>query len=491
MVKSSETINETTQKTAKPIRIRNRPREAELNGSEIKCSPLSDLLQEAKLNGEKTSIGRISAGLSQLKASDKTSALMKLQSTHGNRYVQRLVSGSEPKWGALPNEGFNRAISKESNLELVLQAVRSAGQPLPERLRAYFEPRFGYDFRRVRIHTDAPAANAARSVNALAYTYGRNIVFGAGQYKPETSYGKRLLAHELVHVIQQSFGSNESYSTAKDISVNYSRSLETIADQAAETAVSRSAVSIEVLPGALTVSAIQRQGDEDMEKKSLVPPEIPTVSDDNIPGIPLEQPALKEPPYSDLALDVMGTTSDIAGLGGNIAQGVLEGGLWSLGQLGKNFPVAAAAEGTFGLLGGVTGVMDIMSGINTIRDPNKGAIDKTVGGLNVFGGTMGVLGSFIPGLAAGGSAGLGAAASGAGSTVAGVGAWGGLGATLGSLGAVAGAGAAGYGIGTFLAENTRAGKWSTDLVGGIDKMITGEGKRSSVLRASEWLEDLF
>lgn len=86
-------------------------------------------------------------------------------------------------------------------------AVRTAqrgGQALPEALRAYFEPRFGQDFSQVRVHTDGQAAQAARGVQAKAYTTGRSIVFGEGQYAPGTTEGKRLLAHELTHVVQQS-----------------------------------------------------------------------------------------------------------------------------------------------------------------------------------------------------------------------------------------------------------------------------------------------
>ena len=64
-------------------------------------------------------------------------------------------------------------------------------------------PGIGYDFSQVRVHTDAKAADSARAVNALAYTVGRDIVFGAGQYAPSSKEGQRLLAHELTHTIQQ------------------------------------------------------------------------------------------------------------------------------------------------------------------------------------------------------------------------------------------------------------------------------------------------
>jgi len=81
--------------------------------------------------------------------------------------------------------------------------VPDAGQPLAVSLRGFFEPRFGYSFDQVRVHTGGAAAESARAVNALAYTVGRDIVFGAGQYRPDTSAGQRLLAHELTHVVQQ------------------------------------------------------------------------------------------------------------------------------------------------------------------------------------------------------------------------------------------------------------------------------------------------
>lgn len=78
-----------------------------------------------------------------------------------------------------------------------------AGYPLSDSERAFFEPRFGHDFSGVRVHAGARAAELARSFNARAYTLGRDIVFGEGQYAPETPEGRKLLAHELTHTIQQ------------------------------------------------------------------------------------------------------------------------------------------------------------------------------------------------------------------------------------------------------------------------------------------------
>jgi Domain of unknown function (DUF4157) len=86
---------------------------------------------------------------------------------------------------------------------IVHDVLRSPGQPLDKATRAYFEPRFGQDFSRVRVHTGASAEQSAREVNALAYTVGRNIVFDAGRLAPGTHEGRRLIAHELAHVVQQ------------------------------------------------------------------------------------------------------------------------------------------------------------------------------------------------------------------------------------------------------------------------------------------------
>lgn len=89
---------------------------------------------------------------------------------------------------------------------IVHDVLRSPGQPLAPAIRAFMEPRFGHDFSRVRVHTDGRAAESARAVGAMGYTVGRDIVFEVGQYAPGTEAGRRLLAHELAHVVQQRQG---------------------------------------------------------------------------------------------------------------------------------------------------------------------------------------------------------------------------------------------------------------------------------------------
>ncbi|WP_205710229.1 DUF4157 domain-containing protein [Paraburkholderia silviterrae] len=82
-------------------------------------------------------------------------------------------------------------------------ALAGTGAPLAAGVRADMERRIGFDFSAVRIHNGAAAARSAQGLSAQAYTFGPNIVFGAGQFAPHTAQGRHLLAHELVHVAQQ------------------------------------------------------------------------------------------------------------------------------------------------------------------------------------------------------------------------------------------------------------------------------------------------
>jgi Domain of unknown function (DUF4157) len=86
---------------------------------------------------------------------------------------------------------------------IIKDALEASGQPLDTDTRTLMESRFGHDFSNVRVHHDTQAGESAATVHSLAYTIGQNIVFGAGQYAPRTTEGRRLLAHELTHVVQQ------------------------------------------------------------------------------------------------------------------------------------------------------------------------------------------------------------------------------------------------------------------------------------------------
>jgi hypothetical protein len=95
------------------------------------------------------------------------------------------------------NRGFLNVVPP-----IVHDVLRSPGQPLDATTRAFFEPRFGQDFSRVRVHASPRAAESASAVSASAYAYGNHIVFGENQFSPGTAQGRSLLAHELVHVAQ-------------------------------------------------------------------------------------------------------------------------------------------------------------------------------------------------------------------------------------------------------------------------------------------------
>ena len=92
---------------------------------------------------------------------------------------------------------------------IVNEVIASSGKSLDGGTRQFMESRMGHDFSHVQVHTDGKAAESATAVNALAYTSGNHIVFNSGQYAPDTEGGKRLLAHELVHVGQQGKSSNQ------------------------------------------------------------------------------------------------------------------------------------------------------------------------------------------------------------------------------------------------------------------------------------------
>jgi hypothetical protein len=91
---------------------------------------------------------------------------------------------------------------------VVHEVLRTPGQPLDAETRALMQRRFRHEFSEVRVHTDARAAESAAAVQARAYTVGQHIVIGAGQPSPETMVGRRLIAHELAHVVQQSRDGN-------------------------------------------------------------------------------------------------------------------------------------------------------------------------------------------------------------------------------------------------------------------------------------------
>jgi hypothetical protein len=237
------------------------------NVPERQLDSLRGVIGNIRRDGGTPSVESIATQLSGMPTGGRAPALLALQRTHGNRYVQRVVAGiqaklvvgqpgdiyeqeadrvadevmrmPEPQVQPTPTHPLSQGPScgdEDMEGELIqtrpisekitpivqrkkepqeqaqeitpeqdsrIQSLRGGGKLLPESTRAFFEPRFGHDFSNVRVHTGVNATKIAESIYARAFTLGNNIVFGHGQYSTGTDKGRRLLGHELTHVIQQ------------------------------------------------------------------------------------------------------------------------------------------------------------------------------------------------------------------------------------------------------------------------------------------------
>lgn len=119
--------------------------------------------------------------------------------------IQRKCTNCEEE-DKIQRKESNSEAGAMSSMESYLSNI-SGGRNLNENERSFFEPRMGYDFSSVRLHTDSAANRSAKNIHALAYTHGNNIFFSPGQYQPDTNAGQKLMAHELTHVVQQNSAS--------------------------------------------------------------------------------------------------------------------------------------------------------------------------------------------------------------------------------------------------------------------------------------------
>ncbi|GAB4192868.1 MAG: hypothetical protein Fur006_37520 [Coleofasciculaceae cyanobacterium] len=117
--------------------------------------------------------------------------------------LQRQTTEDKKEEPVQAKEGIDGTTDVTPELENRIQTMRGGGQSLSESSLAFFEPRFGYNFRNVRVHTDSQASEISLKLNAQAFTIGQDIFFSAGHYEPNTSKGQWLLAHELTHTVQQ------------------------------------------------------------------------------------------------------------------------------------------------------------------------------------------------------------------------------------------------------------------------------------------------
>src|SRR5436309_6137602 len=138
------------------------------------------------------------------------------------------------------NASVSAALEEQEQPSLVKDVVGSGGgSPLDRDTRGFMESRLGADFSDVRVHTDSKATESAKSVQAHAYTVGNDVVFQSAKYEPESDSGKRMLAHELTHVVQQRSGPVDGTPAPGGINISHpSDSFERAADSSADRVMS-------------------------------------------------------------------------------------------------------------------------------------------------------------------------------------------------------------------------------------------------------------
>src|SRR5437879_7036582 len=173
-------------------------------------------------------------------------AVMHLQKTAGNATVSAALEEQET-----------------SPVKDVVGSV--GGTTIDKDTRGLMESRLGADFSDVRVHTDAKASESARSVQAYAYTVGSDVVFQSGRYEPESDSGKRMLAHELTHVVQQRSGPVAGTPAPGGIQISHpSDRFEQAAESSADRVMSSASAAAPTSLGPAPAS-VQREGEEDEE----------------------------------------------------------------------------------------------------------------------------------------------------------------------------------------------------------------------------------
>ena len=203
---------------------------------ERQLGSLRSLINNIRHDGDTPSVNSIATELSSIHTAQRASVLLALQHTHGNRYVQRVVAGIQAKLKVgQPNDIYEQEADRvaeqvmqqkctsppgslsceeeeliqpktfgiSTSVQRHLNLAKGGGYPLTEQTRSFMESRFGMDFSQVKVHTDTHAVRMARALNAEAFTSGLDVYFAAGRYNPDSVQGKKLIAHELTHVIQQ------------------------------------------------------------------------------------------------------------------------------------------------------------------------------------------------------------------------------------------------------------------------------------------------
>ncbi len=312
--------------------------------------------------------------------------------------------------------------------------LRGGGRPLSTTARAFYEPRFGYDFSEVRVHADSRAAETARAVNAKAFTVGRDVVFGPGEYAPESAVGRRLLGHELTHVVQQS---KASHGAAGGSMPSVQRQVKPEEEESAWKSFSNNPIGNNPIWNAATNNTFSGASSL-LEQASNLPALVPQRY---VPG--LFVPQLRN-------LFGMQRGTDMAlGLGEKLAApGQRLPGVFGMSDKLGGMSKVSAALAPLGVISNAMAIHEAVTRPGRFGLGNLGDVTSSSAGL--FSSAVGTTGLAGTGLTALGATSAGGALTGAA-------------AALGPAAAVAGAGAGGYALGTLLDKG----------VGWLGKKITG------------------
>jgi hypothetical protein len=188
------------------------------------------------------------------------------------------------------NAAMGSLVQREAEESPVKDVVgKGGGSTLDKGVRSEMEAKLGHDFSDVKIHTDSGAAKAATSVQAKAFTTGNEIVFNSGNYQPDTSEGKHMLAHELTHVVQQRSGPVAGTSRGDGTKVSDpSDSFEREAEATASKVMSNDHAGHDHVPAA-AAAGVQRDADDDVQtmrdasiQREAEEDEVATMRDDSI-----------------------------------------------------------------------------------------------------------------------------------------------------------------------------------------------------------------
>lgn len=246
-----------------------------------------------------------------------------LQRSAGNRFVQGYLGRQARGNGALqPGQATQAALG----------ATSSRGRPLPESIRASMGRSLGTDLSGVRVHTDSLATSAAQELNASAFTWGQDIYFGGGNYQPNTSEGQNLLAHEVVHTVQQGAQKSSNSVQSSPIVSQPADPQEKEADAVARHLTSDQPVSpVSISTGAQ--GALFRQDAGEVGADTPTPTDTGEVeaagADATTPGMPAEEVLLTSATFEPSEVhaayleEQRGRRGDIRVRLGNIARGTI------------------------------------------------------------------------------------------------------------------------------------------------------------------------